>query len=199
MQAAGRRQLPPPLHGMPKLPALPRVLAMLAVASLAGCSGNRQGSVPAAETAQDPGYSASEAEIVQTGADGLPKYRLQARHIEQDPRSLEVALEEIRLETRERSAGSWQVSAPRGQLSKDAERLQLDGGVLLQGGQRPGAEPLRLRTASLAYDLGTSRVRAPGEVELALQGHVLAGTGLDANLRTRQVRLQADVHGRFTR
>ncbi|MBU6378942.1 MAG: LPS export ABC transporter periplasmic protein LptC [Gammaproteobacteria bacterium] len=178
---------------------MPRVLVMLAVSSLAGCGDTRQGSAPAAETAQDPGYSASEAEIVQTGADGLPKYRLQARHIEQDPRSLEVALEEIRLETREGSAGSWQVSAPRGRLSKDAERLQLDGGVLLQGGQRPGAEPLRLRTASLAYDLNTSRVRAPGEVELALQGHVLAGTGLDANLRTRQVRLQADVHGRFTR
>lgn len=199
MQPAGLRQTTLLLRCMSSMHTLPVVLVGFVAVGLAGCGGNRQDSASAADTAPDPGYSASEAEIVQTGADGLPKYRLQARRIEQDPRSLEVALEEIRLETRERSAGSWQVSAPRGRLSKDAERLQLDGGVLLQGGERQGAEPLRLRTASLAYDLGTARVRAPGQVELTLQGHALVGKGLEANLRTRQVRLQADVHGRFTR
>jgi lipopolysaccharide export system protein LptC len=32
-----------------------------------------------------------------------------------------------------------------------------------------------------------------------MQGHALSATGLDANLRTRQVQLRTDVQGRFSR
>ncbi|NBP09068.1 MAG: hypothetical protein EBU76_11490 [Gammaproteobacteria bacterium] len=40
-------------------------------------------------------------------------------------------------------------------------------------------------------------MRAPGAVKVSLQGHELAANGLEANLRTGQVRLQSDIRGRF--
>lgn len=175
------------------------VMTLLAVAALAGCTRGSDSTARPDETARDPGYSASDAEILQMDADGLPRYRLQARHIEQDPRSLEVALDDIRLETRERATASWQVTAPQGRLSSDSQRLQLAGGVVLEGGAVRDVDRLRLRTATLQYDLASARIRTVDKVEVSLQGHVLAGTGLDADLRTRQVRLQTEVHGRFTR
>ena len=70
---------------------------------------------------------------------------------------------------------------------------------MLEGGAVRDVDRLRLRTATLQYDLASARIRTVGKVEVSLQGHVLAGTGLDADLRTRQVRLQTEVHGRFTR
>jgi len=200
-----RRSTAVPLRRPPGAP-LPRsrvglralLLALLLPGLLAACDRGAADGARGEREAADPGYSASDAEILQTGADGLPRYRLQARHIEQDPRSLEVALVDIRLETREGDAARWQVTAPTGRLSGDSRLLVLEGGVTLEGGAAPDAEPLRLRTASLQYDLATARLRAAGPVQMTMRNHVLAGTGLDANLRTRQVRLQTDVHGRFT-
>jgi lipopolysaccharide export system protein LptC len=165
---------------------------------LAGCFGGSPDARSAAtETVRDPGYSATDAEIIQTGADGAPRYRLRAARIEQDPRTLEVELQQIRLETRDVDAARWQVDAPKGTLSSNAERLRLEGGVRLEGGDVRDADRVRLATAALDYDLQGARVRAAGAVRITLHGHVLEGTGLDANLRTRQVRLNAHVHGRF--
>lgn len=174
------------------------MLTSTALLALAGCGAGEQnsdGRLPAA--AADPGYSATDAEILQMGEDGMLRYRLQAKSIVQNPDSLDVALQDIALETREREATRWNVSAPRGQLSSDSRRIELDGGVLLEGGNARDSDRLRLSTPSLQYDLATARVRTRAAVDITLQGHVLAGTGLDANLRTRQVRLNADVRGRF--
>jgi LPS export ABC transporter protein LptC len=172
------------------------VLANLAL--LGACSGvGRDESATNEAAMRDPGYSATDAQILQTGPDGQPRYRLQAARIAQDPRTLEVELTRLRLDTRAADRASWTVSAPRGRLSADSRRLDLDGGVELQGSDASGADPLRLETADLQYDLQTARARARGEVRLTLQGHALEAKGLEANLRTRQVRLAADVHGHF--
>lgn len=176
-----------------------RAALMPLIALLVGCSATNDESTRLPDGASDPGYSATGAEIIQTGIDGEPRYRLQAARIEQDPRSLETRLQDLRLETRVRGGSSiWNVSAPRGVLSRDARRIDLAGGVLLAGGASDAADALRLDTESLQYDLETARVRTNGEVRLTLQGHALSATGLDANLRTRQVQLRADVRGRFT-
>lgn len=174
-----------------------RYAALLATL-VAGCSvSDRETSDRLTAAESDLGYSATDAEISQMGADGSLRYRLQAKHIEQDPNTLEVALEDIALETREREATRWSVAAPQGRLSSDSRRIELTGGVRLEGGSNRDSDRLRLGTPTLQYDLETARIRAAGDVNITLQGHVLAGTGLDANLRTRQVRLNANVRGRF--
>jgi LPS export ABC transporter protein LptC len=172
------------------------ILAML----LAACSPATPDAttrLPAGE--RDPGYSATDAVIVQMGVDGLPRYRLEAERLEQDPQSLKVSLQALRFETHARDDAPWQVRAPEGLLSADARRLDLSGGVTVSTTSkalRNGG--LQLVTARLQYDLESSRMRAPGAVKVSLQGHELAATGLEANLRTGQVRLQSAIRGRFT-
>lgn len=175
------------------------LLALACPAFLAGCTAGApdvQGTT--AEAARDAGYSATDAEIIQTGADGEPRYRLQAASIEQDPRTLEIALRNVRFETRDAQAARWQLSAATGSLSRNAERLRLEGGVQLEGGDARDADRLRVVTQMLDYDLQGAKARAAGKVSVTLHGHILEAKGLDANLRTRQVRLNSDVHGRFT-
>lgn len=173
------------------------LLPATALLLLAACTDTgREETVAAGDAARDPGYSATGAEIIQTGADGRPRYRLQATRIEQDPQSLEIRLQELQLETREAQSTAWRVTAPLGRLSSDSRQLALSGGVQLESGTA-GDGSLRLDTDELQYDVQAARARTAGEVRLTLQGHMLAGTGLDANLRTRQVRLNADVRGRF--
>lgn len=174
-------------------------LATLMLCALtAGCGDvGRDETAASTDDDRERGYSATGTELVQTGADGLPRYRLRAGEIEQDPRSLEVTLQDIQLETRERDGGPWQVNAPLGRLSGDARRLDLAGGVNVIGDADGATGRLQLLTSRLQYDLATARMRAPGEVKVTMQGHELVGTGLDANLRTGQVRLKADIRGRF--
>lgn len=181
-----------------RLPLVILMLCLMLCALTAGCGDvGRNDTAGRTNDDRERGYSATGTELVQTGADGLPRYRLRAGNIEQDPRSLEVTLQDIRLETRERDGGPWQVDAPAGRLSGDARRLDLTGGVSVIGDADGATGPLQLLTSRLQYDLVTARMRAPGEVKVTMQGHELVGTGLDANLRTGQVRLQADIRGRF--
>jgi lipopolysaccharide export system protein LptC len=172
---------------------------VLASSCLVGCSSDRDGAGRLTDDTRDPGYSATDAEIIQTGADGEPRYRLRAGRIEQNPLSLETRIENLDLETRTGETTTWRVVAPRGTLSRDSRRIDLEGGVALEGGTAGAAEPLRLDAKTLQYDLDTARIRTNGEVRLTMQGHALSATGLDANLRTRQVQLRTDVQGRFSR
>ena len=172
---------------------------MLTAWLLAGCEGNSPAVTAAmAAGARDPGYSASGAEIIQTGADGAPRYRLRAAQIAQDPRTLEIDLQDIRLDTRARDATRWQVEAPRGRLSRNTERLRLEGGVRVVGGDAQDPGRVRIATPTLDYDLRVARASASGAVRITLQGQTLESLGLEADLRARQLRLGAAVHGRFS-
>ena len=176
-----------------------RIQASLALLLLAGCGANENGVNRLSAEERDPGYSATDAEIIQTGADGEPQYRLQAASIEQNPLSLETRIEDLRLETRGMEGTTWRVTAPLGTLSRDSRRIDLEGGVALEGGASDALTPLRLDANTLQYDLDAARVRTNDEVRLTMQGQELSAKGLDANLRTRQVQLRTDVQGRFSR
>jgi LPS export ABC transporter protein LptC len=184
----------------PKIRSLNILLGLTFAALPAACTRSIPDSttrLPAGE--RDPGYSATDTVIVQMGDDGLPRYRLEADRVEQDAHSLEVSLHALRFETRAGDGEPWQVRAPDGLLSADAQRLDLSGGVTVstEGAAARSGGSLQLVTPRLQYDLESSRMRAPGAVKVSLQGHELAANGLEANLRTGQVRLQSDIRGRF--
>jgi len=93
------------------------------------------------------GYSARDAQIIETGPDGRARFTLQAALIEQQPATRDIVLTDI---------------------------------------------DMRLQSAD------ASKAVAPGAVFIVLQNHRLEGTGLEADLKTYQARIRADVHGRFT-
>jgi lipopolysaccharide export system protein LptC len=148
-----------------------RLQSLIALIFLTACGANENDLNRLAADSRDPGYS----------------------------ESLETRIEDIQLETRAMEGTTWRIEAPQGVLSRDARRIDLQGGVAVEGGASAALEPLRLETKTLQYDLDTERVRTRDDVRLTMQGYTLSATGLDANLRTRQVQLRTEVQGRFAR
>jgi LPS export ABC transporter protein LptC len=103
-----------------------------------------------------------------------------------------VALEGVDMTVSRPGADRWRVQAERGELPADARRVTLQGDVRLE------SEALRIRTATLAYDLQNNRVAAPGEVRFEMAGRTLEADGLEADLDSQQAKLGSRVHGRFT-
>jgi LPS export ABC transporter protein LptC len=183
------------------------VLVALAT-GLAGCAGNADGPAgddPATRSV-DPGYSATDARVVETGPDGRPRYTLNAAKIRQDPRSLEVNLERLSMVIDAGDAATpWTLTADGGLMPEDASRIDLLGRVRVAGivGGGPGAagaaagEPIEIRSETLRYEFGPSRVTSDADVTVRLTGKWLEARGLEANLKERQVRLESRVHGRF--
>lgn len=176
------------------------LLTLAITGSLAACSSSDRLGLGRSEeaTERDPGYAAREAEVVETGRDGLPRFRLKAALIEQDPDSLEIRLDRPVMRFETTGGNAWQVSAARGWLPAGAQRIRLNGEVALEGGTAPANAPIRLRTERLDYDLATERAVAPGAVALDLEGQVIEARGLEADLRNQRARLLSEIHGHFT-
>ena len=194
----------------------PRLASLAVLLALAGCAGGAGEADENGATGRaiDPGYSASDARIVETGPDGEPRFTLRAASIRQDPSSLEVNLERLSMQVEDDGAAPWTVTAATGRMPEDATQIDLAGDVRIAGqlgatrpaansrgssSRRParGGEPLEIRTEALRYEFGPARVSTDADVTLKLTGKWLSARGLDANLKQRQVRLESKVHGRF--
>lgn len=173
-------------------------LTTLAVATLlAGCAPQDERGTLRLASNDDPGYSASGAEVLETGPDGQPRYRLRADAIRQDPASRVIALAGVDMQLADGAASGWRVRAERGSLPAGARRVTLEGDVRLDGEAVAGAGAMRIRTQALTYDLETQGVVAPGEVRLEMAGRTLEASGLVADLKQRRAKLDSRVHGRF--
>lgn len=143
------------------------------------------------------GYSASGAEILQTGIDGAPRYRMQATRVEQRPTTREVRLESVQMQVRDSRDGQWHLTARGGLMAEDASRVELAGDVHVSGVRGPGEAPMEIRSETLAYDADAQRVSSRDDVTIELEGRQLAAHGMSADLKARNVQLESRVHGRF--
>jgi LPS export ABC transporter protein LptC len=152
--------------------------------------------------AQDPdaasaGYSASGAQILQTGTDGLPRYRLQAARVEQQPKTRNVRLESLQMQVRDSRDGQWHLTARGGLMPEDAARVDLAGDVHVSGVLGAGESPMDIRSETLAYDADAQRVSTRDDVTIEFAGRQLVARGMSADLKARNVQLESRVHGRF--
>ncbi len=170
--------------------------ALLLAACAGGTDDDLRGS--AAPRGIDPGYSAMNAEIIETGSDGKPRYRLKAERIEQDPVSLEVQLRSLTMKVSDPESGDWRLRADEGRMPQDGQSVALSGSVRVEGTVGERAEPIEIRTPRLDYDLADAQITAPREVTILLSGKWLEARGMEADLKARRVKLESDVHGRFT-
>ncbi len=180
-------------------PAAGLLFGAALLGALAGCGGDPGELVNDDDGARvrDPGYSATDARIVETDASGTPRYTLSAATIRQDPVSLEVALEQIAMQVREGQDEGWRLTARSGRMPEDASRIELLGDVQVSGTLGRGAEPLEIRTEALSYEMAPGLARSDEDVVIRLSGKRLQARGIEANLKQRQVRLESKVHGQF--
>lgn len=145
----------------------------------------------------EPGYSARDARLIETGADGRPLYTLDAAQITQQPDQDRVRLERVRLALRDESGDQWTADADRGELGEDSGIVQLEGSVQVAGVLPGTQDEARISTEHLSFDTHTQIASTRDPVTLVMSGRTVSARGLVANLKEGRVQLESAVHGSF--
>ena len=151
----------------------------------------------AGQPLHDPGYSAMQARLVQTGNDGRPLYTLDAAQIQQEPNRGLVELQQVRLGFRDESGNQWTARAAHGEVAQEGGVVQLDGNVHVSGILPGTEEPAEITSEHLAVDVNAQVVTTQAPVTIVMSGRELAARGLVARLKERHVHLESAVHGAF--
>lgn len=148
-------------------------------------------------TAVDPGYLARDAEVIETGDDGRPRYRLDAELIEQAPNDETITLSRPVMHYLDTSGGTWRASADQGTVPPPRDVVELSGDVLLTGTLASGGDPARITTSRLTFDAGRDIAHTGAPVTIEWSGHRLTARGVRADLGAETLRLESAVHGNF--
>ncbi len=154
--------------------------------------------VPAASnSATNPGYSAQNAVLIETAADGRPMYTLHAASILQEPDSAITTLHQVQMQFRDPKGNVWNGRADEGRVVDQASQVELTGNVVIWG-QLPGTDqPARISSERLNIDTHTEVVTTEDPVVLDWNGQLVHARGLIAHLRQERLVLKSDVHGRY--
>lgn len=174
-------------------------LALLAVAAAGAWWLNSQLGGPeplASERPARAGYYMTEAELTRPGDDGLPQYRLLADQVRQERMNGPTELVDVRVEYAVYTGAPWLLTAPRGEVSADQSRLELHGGVVIEGDVE-GEGDTRMETETLSVELESHVASTEDPVRFAVGDEWLTATGMTAYLMEERLRLQSSVHGRF--
>ncbi|HTY48377.1 MAG TPA: LPS export ABC transporter periplasmic protein LptC [Steroidobacteraceae bacterium] len=176
------------------LPVL--ALALIAVAAWLTLQRVPGGGAPPGHIAPpEPGYTATDAHLVETGADGRPLYSLQARTIRQQPQSRDIVLDEVHMDFKDQEGGSWSARADYGLVQPESSQVQLSGRVDVTGVFPGNDQPAHIMTDTLSMDTRTEIIRTPAPVELDWAGTIVQARGLYASLKNHLITLEADVRG----
>ena len=183
-----------------RLAAIAAVLAL--IVGMVLLTAPQPESVARAATGQplhDPGYSAQQARLIQTGADGLPVYTLDAAQIQQRPDRGVVELQQVQLGFRDTEGNQWTARGARGELAQGSGVVQLEGDVHVNGTLPGSGEPTEITSQHLAFDTHAQIVSTQTPVTIVMSGRELQARGMVANLKERHVHLESAVHGFFVK
>jgi len=142
----------------------------------------------------EPGYVAIGADLLDTGADGQPQFRLRAARIEQATPTADLTLSDLEFQHQGRSM--WTLSALHGVMPLTSEQLQLSGDVHASGAL--GAAPISIRTDTLEVDLQQQKLDTHAAVSIDWGNNRLSANGLHADMKSDSLRLESHIHGEFT-
>ncbi len=151
---------------------------------------------PEGEHAPEPGYVATGAVLFETDLGGQPVYRLRADRIAQPSPTADIELSSPQFEYQGNT--HWTLNARTGVLPPSAQHINLAGEVFAQG-ERTGAQPIHIHTATLSVDMQTRRADTNDAVTMDWGPNRLWAHGLHADMQTDHLRLISPVYGEFTR
>jgi len=143
----------------------------------------------------EPGFTAIGAELIETGDDGKPLYRLDADRISQPTPNGLIYLTAPILHYQPPGASPWVLTAQRGQLPQNTHTADLSGAVHAEGKPQGSTELMRMDTDSLHVDMQQQLATTDAVVHLHWAGSLLTGRGMRANLKTGRLVLRKDVSG----
>lgn len=187
-------------------------IAVIGVAYFIGVRGTEDNETDAANApSPDPGYSARDAQLIETGYDGRERYRLDARVIRQRSESGVIELEGLTMNyhvesqvapgttapSATASADVWHLTSDHGEVRSNGDDVQLRGNVRVTGPAPGTGEPLSLTTDNMRINTPTQFIETKAPVKLRWSGHELNARGMEADLKAGTLRLESDVNGHF--
>jgi LPS export ABC transporter protein LptC len=143
----------------------------------------------------EPGYVAIHGNLIETGDNGHPLYRLDADRIEQPTPQGTIYLTQPAIDYQPDPGDHWTVTALQGELPQDARSADLTGNVHAEG-RPPGSDDLmRIDTDVLHLDMPQQLVTTPARVRVNWKNSTLRGRGMRAELKNNRLQLYADVRG----
>jgi LPS export ABC transporter protein LptC len=144
-----------------------------------------------------PGYFMTGAHIIETGEDGLPLYRLDAKEIRERPFDGGIELDGLSMSYQPPGASDWQVTANRGFVPPASKVLNLSGDVRVVGQPADDSEPAVIRTERLMLNTESNIASTRDRVDIEWGDRRLSTMGLVADLKAEKLQLESTVHGRF--
>lgn len=183
--------------------ALLTALLLVAVAGTwyLGHLGRQMPAPQAGDAVLELGYYLRNAVLLGTNDEGQVVYRISAARVAADGEEADedgrLALETVTIDYRDDQDVAWQISAGRAAAARDADVLELRGGVRVQStAARDGPETV-IEAEQLSLEPERYLARTPGEVTVNIGAHRLSATGLTADLRDDRLELESRVHGQF--
>jgi LPS export ABC transporter protein LptC len=143
----------------------------------------------------EPGYIANGAELIETGEDGQPLFRLNAERIEQPTPQGIIFLTAPKLDYQPETGNHWTLTAERGQLPQDARTAELAGSVHAEGRPSGSSDLMRITTDQLHLDMKQQLATTSAKVRVDWAGNTLRGRGMSADIKNDRLQLAGDVHG----
>lgn len=154
------------------------------------------------EIAANGGYTATGAEISATDDKGQPRFKLKAGGIAQPRSTQPVQMTDVTVQFPDSRGQAWNLTANSGTLSAAGGAkpnvVDFAGDVRLRGQAGANGAALELVTDTLRYDSSKQLATTLDKVTLKSGDRSLQARGMTANLASRRLRLESEVHGRFT-
>jgi lipopolysaccharide export system protein LptC len=145
------------------------------------------------------GYYLRGARMLGTDETGHVAYRILADRLEEQTGQERLLLERVRIEYQPANEIPWVITAGSGSAPKNGSRLDLAGGVELRSEPADGSAPVHISTETLRFEPESSTAASDQHTELRVGDWHLSGKGLDAHLKDERLKLESDVHGKFSR
>lgn len=171
------------------------VIIVLSVAVLIGVfllgrgSGTATSRATQTQTFEQPGYSARNARVVETGEDGRPVFTLNAAVVRQRPNDGRVQLAAPRVSLVTEEGETLLAEARSGQIREDGSEVRLFGDVKLNG--ELSGTPIEVRTSILWYETGPNKVTVPAPLTFMQSHGTLEAPGLVADLKQGSITLES--------
>jgi LPS export ABC transporter protein LptC len=178
---------------------LPFLILIAAAAWIVNSSMHRDRKLAVTETASDdrvPLYVAGQATWTRYGTDGTPLVRATAQNIDYyEDRSM--ALDTVTLDRLGGPQGAWHVTAPRGLVPANEQRMRLEPDVNVTGTVSKGKLPTTIAASEVWVDWDKKLISSERPVRATAPGRSATAQGWQSDFNATHVQMMGNVEMQY--
>ena len=175
---------------------LATIVIAIALAGYLLVSNHKNDSLSELQPPPQSGYYLNQATLIETGADGRTRIKLQADRVLQDIENNITNLEQVAVNFRSEDDTPWLLTADHGQLPAQSTTVQFEGNVLIRSEDHTLQRPL-ISASALNIDTERSIASTVGPVNFVMDQQRVSGVGLEYDIKRQKLRLRSQVYGKF--